>query len=220
MTRLIFWDVDTQYDFMRADGRLYVPDAEAIIPNLTALTARAHAQGIRIVASADDHLPDDEEISEYPDLKVTFPPHCLRGSPGQAKIPETSLQHPLLIEPDPVDPAELRRRVGEHEGDVLFKKHWFDVFTNPNVEHVLDEIDPSAIVVYGVALDVCVRYAVEGMLVRRPRTLLAVVADATKAIVPSEGDVLLSSWQERGVSSIVTADALRMRDTIAEEPHT
>jgi nicotinamidase-related amidase len=34
MARVIFWDVDTQYDFMRADGKLYVPDAEHIIPNL------------------------------------------------------------------------------------------------------------------------------------------------------------------------------------------
>ena len=52
MTRLLFWDVDTLYDFMRADGRLYVPDSEAIIPTLAALTAFAHVRGIPIVASA------------------------------------------------------------------------------------------------------------------------------------------------------------------------
>ena len=27
----LFWDVDTQYDFMRPEGRLYVPGAEGII---------------------------------------------------------------------------------------------------------------------------------------------------------------------------------------------
>ncbi len=32
MSRLIFWDVDTLYDFMRADGKLYVPGSEEIIP--------------------------------------------------------------------------------------------------------------------------------------------------------------------------------------------
>ena len=40
--RVIFWDVDTQYDFMKADGKLYVPDAEQLIPNLKKLTDYAH----------------------------------------------------------------------------------------------------------------------------------------------------------------------------------
>src|SRR2546430_13380118 len=64
MVRVIFWDVDTQYDFMHADGKLYVPEAERIIANLQRLTDYAHAHGIRIVASADDHVMSHPEISE------------------------------------------------------------------------------------------------------------------------------------------------------------
>ena len=45
MTRLVFWDVDTLYDFMRADGKLYVRGSEEIIPALEALTGFAHARG-------------------------------------------------------------------------------------------------------------------------------------------------------------------------------
>src|SRR5512145_2113657 len=78
-SRVIFWDVDTQYDFMKADGRLYVPDAEQLIPNLRKLTDYAHGHGIRIIASADDHVHEHEEISATPDWKSTFPPHWLRG---------------------------------------------------------------------------------------------------------------------------------------------
>lgn len=137
MRRLIFWDVDTQYDFMRADGRLYVPDAEAIIPTLKRLNHCAHTHGIRVVASADDHVPQHEEISDAPDFEHTFPPHCIRGTPGQEKIPETALTNPLVIEPNRHDPNALKRRVGIHHGDILFHKHRFDVFTNRNVEPVL-----------------------------------------------------------------------------------
>ena len=92
MPRVIFWDVDTQYDFMKADGKLYVPEAEHVIPNLKRLTDYAHSHGIRIVASADDHVMSHAEISEQPDWKTTFPAHCLRGTPGQKKIPETALR--------------------------------------------------------------------------------------------------------------------------------
>jgi len=105
--RVIFWDVDTQYDFMKADGKLYVPDAEQLIPNLKKLTDYAHGHGICILASADDHLLEDPETSLTPDFKETFTPHCLRGTPGQRKIPETTLRNPLVIEPEPQDAAAL-----------------------------------------------------------------------------------------------------------------
>src|SRR5260221_290586 len=94
MARVIFWDVDTQYDFMKADGRLYVPDAEHITTNLKKLTDYAHGHGIRIIASADDHVAGHRELSDTPNWKDTFPPHCMRGTPGQKKIPETSAPDP------------------------------------------------------------------------------------------------------------------------------
>lgn len=164
----VFWDVDTQHDFMRRDGKLYVPGSEELIPTLARLTDHAHRAGIRIVASADDHVTGHRELSPSPDWRETFPEHCMRGSPGQRKIPETALRDPLVIEPDPQDPAALQARVRAHRGDILFHKHWFDVFTNPNVLPVVDALAPSAIVLYGVALDVCDRYAVEGLLRHRP----------------------------------------------------
>jgi len=160
--------------FMKADGKLYVPDAEQLIPNLRKLTDYAHGHGIRIVASADDHVREDAEISATPDWKTTFPPHCLRGTPGQRKIAETALRDPLVIEPEPQDggggATALATRVKNQRGDILFHKHRFDVFSNPNVLPVLDALNPHDIVLYGVALDVCDKYAIEGLLQHRPRS--------------------------------------------------
>src|SRR5882762_748987 len=127
MARVIFWDVDTQYDFMHADGKLYVPEAERVIANLKRLTDYAHQHGIRIVASADDHVAGHPELSDQPDFRGTFPLHCMRGTPGQAKIAETALRDPLVVEPEPQDAAALGQRLGRHRGDVLLNKHWFDV---------------------------------------------------------------------------------------------
>src|SRR5437763_13850771 len=93
MPRVIFWDVDTQYDFMHADGKLYVPEAERIVGNLKRLTAYAPGHGICVVASADAHVMSHAEISATPDSKTTFPPRCLRGRPGQAARPVTGLRY-------------------------------------------------------------------------------------------------------------------------------
>jgi nicotinamidase/pyrazinamidase len=201
----IFWDVDTQHDFMRRDGKLYVPGSEEIIPTLARLTEHAHRRGIRILASADDHVPGHRELSATPDWRESFPEHCLRGTPGQRKIAETALRDPLVIEPEPEDPAALQARVRGHRGDILFHKHWFDVFTNPNVLPVVDAVAPSAIVLYGVALDVCDRYAIEGLLRHRPGIPLTLVTDAVRAIHEEEGDRLLTDWRRRGVR-LATAD--------------
>lgn len=206
MGAVVFWDVDTQHDFMRADGKLYVPGAESIIANLKRLTDYAHAKGIRVVASADDHVSGHRELSAAPDFQETFPEHCMRGTPGQAKIPETRLRNPLVLEPEPVDPVALAERVRVHGGDILFHKHWFDVFTNANVDAVLGALRPTDIVLYGVATDVCNRYAMAGLLGRYAEARLYAVRDAMAAIKPEAGERLLRQWGEAGARIVETRE--------------
>ena len=209
MARVIFWDVDTQVDFMKADGKLYVPDAEHIIPNLKRLTDYAHGHGIRIVASADDHVPGHKELSDTPNLRDTFPLHCMRGTPGQKKIPETALRDPIVIEPDPQqNPQALTAQVRAHRGDILFHKHWFDVFTNPNVLPAVDALDPHDVVLYGVALDVCNRYAIEGFLKHRPTIRIFAVTDAMKPIDRDVAEQMLKEWGEEGVRLVKTSEVV------------
>ncbi len=206
MSGVVFWDVDTQVDFMRADGKLYVPDAEAIIPNLRKLNEYAHQKRIRVIASADDHVPGHRELSASPDFKQTFPEHCMRGTKGQAKIPETRLSDPLVIEPGREDAASLAERVRAHKGDILFNKHWFDVFTNENVETVLGVLQPRAVALYGVAQDVCNKYAIEGLVSRHPEIRLFAVSDAMKPIDRDVAQHLLKQWSEAGVRIVETTD--------------
>jgi nicotinamidase/pyrazinamidase len=203
-TKLIFWDVDTAYDFMRADGKLYVPGSEEIIPAIRALTNFAHANRIPIIASTDNHEPSDPEISDSPDWKVTFPPHCMRGTPGQLKIAEAQLRDPLVIEPELLDPGALVKQVLAHRGDILLHKRALDVFTNRNVPALLGALQPEAVVIYGVATDFCDRYTVEGLLRHLPGATLYLVTDAVRAIYPKEGKQLMADWRQRGVRLITT----------------
>jgi nicotinamidase/pyrazinamidase len=208
MIRLIFWDVDTQHDFIRADGRLYIPGSTEIVPVLEALTDFAHEHRTPIVASADDHEPSDPEISDAPDWRDTFPPHCMHGTPGQLKIAETALRDLLVIDPELQDPGALAHRVLAHRGDFLLRKHSVDVFSNVNVATLLRTLEPDAIVLYGVATDYCNRYAVEGLLSRLPRTEICLVTDAIRAIDAGEGSRLVSDWERRGVRLADSAQIL------------
>src|SRR5579875_1471964 len=88
--RLIFLDIDTQADFMLPQGALYVPGAEKLLPNLRRLTDFAQRHGILVLSSADAHSPDDPSFAEWP-------PHCVTGTGGQRRIPETQLPSPLII---------------------------------------------------------------------------------------------------------------------------
>jgi nicotinamidase/pyrazinamidase len=202
----LFWDVDTQHDFMDPDGKLYVPGAERIVPTLQALTDYAHAHGIRIIASADDHVPGHRELSAAPDFRTTFPEHCMRGTRGQRKIEATTLRAPLVIEPE-VRP-EVVDQLRAHEGDLLFHKHWFDVFTNANVVPVLEALRPTRIVLYGVATDVCDKYAIEGLLAKAPQAEIHFVVDAARAIHEEEVDALLEGWRRQGVRMVTAAEIL------------
>jgi len=204
---VIFWDVDTQHDFMDADGKLYVPGSEEIKPQLKRLTEYAHERQIHIVASSDDHVPGHRELSASPDFLESFPEHCMRGTRGAAKIPETALFAPLILEPEPQPHEALARTLWSHGGDVLIRKHWFDVFTNPNTGTLLEAWDPTEIVVYGVALDVCDKYAIDGFIERGIPTI-HLVLDATRAIHPERTAGLVAAWKKQDVRVVTTEDVV------------
>jgi nicotinamidase/pyrazinamidase len=189
--RRILWDVDTQVDFVRADGKLAVPDAEAAVPAMRRLVEWARAEGIPHVASGDDHELTDPEISESPDYRTTYPPHCLRGTAGAAKVPETAQADPVPLALTRVPERWLRGREF-----LLLKKH-FDVFTNPNTEPLLARLDPEEVVLFGVATDVCDDAAVRGLLERGRR--VAFVEEASRGLDEARTAACTAGWRDAGV---------------------
>jgi nicotinamidase/pyrazinamidase len=203
----VFWDVDTQVDFMLPSGSLAVPGAEALLPNLGRLTAAARAAGIPIVHTADDHDPHDPEIADDPDFVETFPAHCLRGTPGAERLPETAPSPDAAdIPPDGagVDVAAVARA-----SEVVLRKNRFDAFSNPATAPLLGALAPDRVVVYGVALEVCDRYAVEGMLALDRGFEIVVVEDAVAALDPVRGKELLREWQAQGIRLASTDEVLQ-----------
>jgi nicotinamidase/pyrazinamidase len=193
----ILWDVDTQVDFMLPDGKLYVPGAEETAPAMARLVAAARDRGLVHVASADDHELTDPEISDEPDFRNTFPPHCLRGTRGAARIPETEQEDPLPLSHVPFPPGLVPDLVAGRREILLLKKN-FNVFTNPNTDPLLDALDPDEVILFGVATDVCDHAAILGLL-RRGRTV-RFVEDAARGLDEDRVAACTAVWRERGVA--------------------
>jgi nicotinamidase/pyrazinamidase len=192
----ILWDVDTQVDFMEPSGKLYVPRANDVAAAMERLVDAARAARIVHVASADDHELTDPEISLAPDLRSTFPPHCLRGTRGAEKILETKQRDPLPLSLVPYPPGLLPRLI-EGRREILLLKKSFDVFTNPNADPLLAALDPDEIVVFGVATDVCDDAAILGFLQRGRRVRF--VEDAARGLDEARVAACTAVWRERGV---------------------
>ena len=189
--RVILWDVDTQADFMQPGGRLYVPGAEETVPAMARLVAAAREAGLVHVASADDHELTDAEISDAPDFERTFPPHCLRGTRGARKIGETEQVDPVPLGLEPVPERYLRGR------EFLLLKKSVDVFTNPNADLLLDRLDPSEVVLFGVATDVCDDAAILGLRARDRRVRF--VEDAARGLDRARSAACTDAWRALGV---------------------
>jgi nicotinamidase/pyrazinamidase len=196
----VLWDVDTQVDFVHPDGKLAVPGAMEAVPAMARLVEAARAAGIPHIASADDHELTDPEISEEPDYSSTYPPHCLRGTRGAARIPETEQQDPVPLALTDVPGKWLRGR------EFLLHKKSFDVFTNPNTDHVLALLDPDEVVLFGVATDVCNDAAIRGLLARGRS--VAFVEDASRGLDEARTAACLSSWRAGGVRFVTSETVL------------
>ena len=189
--RRVLWDVDTQVDFVHADGKLAVPGAEEAVPAMARLVEWARAEGIPHVASADDHELTDPEISETPDFRTTYPPHCLRGTRGAQKVEATAQADPVPLGLTDVPAEWLRGREF-----LLLKKH-FDVFTNPNADRLLELLDPEEVIVFGVATDVCDDAAIRGLLARG--RAVTFVEDASRGLDEARTAACTAAWREAGV---------------------
>jgi len=205
MSRTILWDVDTQVDFVEPGGKLYVPGAEEAKPAMAQLVEAARSTGVVHVASCDQHELSDPEISERPDFDTTWPPHCLLGTRGAEKIPETKQLDPLPLPLVPI-PAVILRRLLEGRREMLIPKKQYDPFTNPNTETLLDVLDPDEILLFGVATDICDDAAVRA-LHRRGRRI-TFVEDASRGVDEPRVAACLAAWREAGVGFTTTAEAV------------
>jgi len=155
--------VDTQKDFMTAQGALGVAGAEGLVEPMNAwLAALDPRDTAGVLFTFDTHEP---EIYAGSIEAEAFPIHCVRGSDGWANLLDAALVDPVIplwrIEKGVFDMwAEQGLEIEDARGLQVAPIPREPFFANLKASGV-DEVT-----VIGVAADYCVRWAIDGLIAR------------------------------------------------------
>jgi len=187
--RTVFFDIDTQIDFLYPAGALYVPGAEQLLP----LIAKLNQQAAVVVSTTCAHTENDPEFKRWP-------PHCVAGTTGQLKPQSTLLAERVVIPTRPVDVTVARQ--------IILEKQQLDLFTNPNMPRLLDLLQADEYVVYGVVTEYCVSDAALGLIATgKPVTL---VTDVVRSLRAEDGQRTIQAFTAAGGKLATSSKLLPM----------
>jgi nicotinamidase/pyrazinamidase len=179
----VFFDVDSQIDFVYPAGALYVPGAERIVGGIAKLNRLAAQRGIPVISTMDAHTEDD------PEFRV-WRPHCVAGTTGQQKPAVTLLEKRVVVPGTPGLPEMADAQ------QILLEKQTVDCFTNPNLIALLDRLGAVHCVVYGVVAEICVKNAVFGLL--KTGRKVELVTDAIKELDATASSAMIAELLAAG----------------------
>ncbi len=190
--KTVFFDIDTQLDFLFPAGALYVPGAETIIDNIARLNRQAAELGALVISTMDAHTENDPEFK-------TWPPHCVAGTLGQQKPAATLLDKRIIM------PSSACAKDFSGTQQILLEKQTFDCFTNANLGRILAAAQADRYVVYGVVTEICVKLAAFGLLKTGKRVEL--VTDAVRSLSDAASDAMTREFTAQG-GVLTTSDAV------------
>ncbi|PYX49355.1 MAG: hypothetical protein DMG79_08920 [Acidobacteria bacterium] len=130
----IFWEVDVQADFMLPGGKLYVPGAEKILPNIRRLTDAARQGRVFLVSHGCFHSPND------PEFKI-FPPHCVKGTAGAELVPEAWTAKVARVPND--EDSKLPGDLSKYQ-QILLEKQTLNVFESRHADELVQRLGTEA----------------------------------------------------------------------------
>jgi len=194
---LVLWAVDTQADFMFPGGKLYIPGAEKLLPNIQKLTDTAREGRVFMVSHGCYHSEND------PEFRI-FPPHCIQGTPGSDFVAHAMTEKVARVPNDSA--CALPQDLSSYQ-QVLLEKQTLDIFESRHASSLLQRLPEEAeFMVFGVVTEYCVRFAAKGLLSRGRR--VSIVQDAIEALSTTAARETIAELQALGATFITTDEAL------------
>ena len=178
--------VDVQRDFLPG-GSLAVPDGDEVVPVLNGYLSRFAASRLTIIATRDWHPPDH---CSFTDEGGTWPPHCVKDSPG-ARFPED-----LDLGAD----ARIVSKATRRELDA------YSGFDGTGLADHLGDAGVTRVFIGGLATDYCVLATVQDAVSSGFEVFL--LHDAVRAVdvEPGDGEEALEKMRALGAIFIELKD--------------
>ena len=199
--RHVLVDIDTQRDFLLANGNACISDHADVLANIRRMMAWARHKSIPIVSTAEVH-PNDNGSS--------LVKYCIDGTTGQGKIRYTLLSNRVSFPADTMNPlpADLMRAYRQ----VILHKRTTDPFEEPRIEQLFSEMLANEFILIGAGTEDAIEATALGLLHRGKN--VRVVVDALGSHNRRKGKLALRKLSSirclaasfpRAVSSSTTA---------------
>jgi nicotinamidase-related amidase len=184
-------DIDTQRDFLLAEGGACVRNHRKVLAHIRRVMAWARRENIPIISTTEIY-PNNNGASVVD--------YCLDGTDGQKKIPYTLHSNRMSFAAD--DNAFLPANLLQTHRQVILRKRSIDPFAEPRIDRLLSEVQADEFILIGAGAAGAVKATALGLL-RRGKTV-QIVVDAIGSHNGREAKLGLRKMQTKGARLIVT----------------
>jgi nicotinamidase-related amidase len=189
--KYIIVDIDTQKDFLLADGKACIRNHRRVLAHIRRVMAWARTQNIPIISTAEVHPNNNGESAiDY----------CIDGTEGQKKIHYTLFKDRVTFVAD--GNTDLPRDMLRRYKQIVLHKRCIDPFDEPRIDRLLSEVRANEFILVGATLEGAVKMTALGLLQRGKN--VTVVVDAVGSHSKKEAILTLRKMETKGAKMIDT----------------
>ena len=122
----------------------------------------------------------------------------MAGEPGSERVGFLGKLPIEYVQIDKMDTEAIQNLICKEQFHIVIKKDSIDVFSNCNTDKLVELISPKKVVVFGVALDFCVYYVVQGLR-RFSDIKLCLLKDVVKGLGVRPDNEIFDELRQMGV---------------------
>ncbi len=187
----ILVDIDTQKDFLLADGKACIRNHRRVLAHIRRVMAWARTRNIPIISTAEVY-PDNNGESTVD--------YCIDGTEGQKKIHYTLFNDRVTFVAD--GNTDLPRDMLRRYKQIILNKRCVDPFDEPRIDRLLSEVRASEFILVGTTLEGAVKMTALGLLQRGKK--VTVVVDAVGSHSKKEAMLTIRKMETKGAKLIET----------------
>lgn len=189
--RYILIDIDTQKDFLLAEGNACIRNHRRVLAHIRRMMAWARYRNVPIISTCEVY-PDNNGCSAVG--------YCIDGTDGQKKIRYTLLSNRIGYAAD--GSTDLPRDILRRYRQIIIHKRCVDPFAEPRIDRLLSEVKASEFILVGASAEGAVMATALGLLQRDKN--VTVVVDAVGSHNKERARLALRKMEAKGAKLIET----------------